>query len=185
MWQPVLVWTVPWPLTWLNASCEFIAFTVYFMSQCREASLPWVSLIYTCNSYQYLFLLALFSCNFDDQLSPNFKRFVVLCTCWDTPNENTGLWQLSKVSSACNCGPERDKLPWIGQVGIWKAFVTVWYKIHWLERCLSRILKPKLICLEIAVLVHNIKENCAIFGTFVWIIIFYFKSIFLPTICIS
>ena len=32
------------------------------------------------------------SCNFDDQLSRNFHRFVILCICWDS--ENTGLWQL-------------------------------------------------------------------------------------------
>ncbi len=44
--------------------------------------------------------LSLFSCNFDDQLSPNFHRFVILCICWNTPSEDTGLWQLPKVYPA-------------------------------------------------------------------------------------
>ena len=39
-------------------------------------------------------------CNFDDRLSPNFDRFVILCICWDAPSEKTDLWQLLKVSSA-------------------------------------------------------------------------------------
>ena len=37
------------------------------------------------------FFLSFFSCAFDDQLSPNFHRFVILCLCWDTPSENTDL----------------------------------------------------------------------------------------------
>ena len=41
-----------------------------------------------------------FSCNFDDQLSPKFHKFIILCICWDAPSENTGLKQLPKVSSA-------------------------------------------------------------------------------------
>ena len=36
---------------------------------------------------------SLFSCNFEDQMSPNIHRVVILCTCWDT-SENTGLRQL-------------------------------------------------------------------------------------------
>ena len=32
-------------------------------------------------------------------MSPNFQVFVILCI-WDTPSENTGLWQLSNVPSA-------------------------------------------------------------------------------------
>ena len=40
---------------------------------------------------QGCFFLSLFSCNFNDQLSPNFHRLVILCICWDTPSENTGL----------------------------------------------------------------------------------------------
>ena len=46
-----------------------------------------------------VFFLSLFSCNFDDQLSQNFHRFVSLCICWDTLSEDSGLWQLPKVSS--------------------------------------------------------------------------------------
>ena len=45
--------------------------------------------------------LSLFFCIFDDQLlSQNVDEFVILCICWDTPSENTSLWQLPKVSSA-------------------------------------------------------------------------------------
>ena len=46
-----------------------------------------------------VFFLSLLSRNFDDQLSSNFHRFVILCICWDTPSEKTGLWQLPIVSS--------------------------------------------------------------------------------------
>ena len=42
----------------------------------------------------------LFSCNVDDRLSPSFHIFAILCIMWDTPSENTGLWQLPKVSIA-------------------------------------------------------------------------------------
>ena len=41
----------------------------------------------------------LLSRNIDDQLSSNFHRFIILCICWDTPSEKTGLWQLPIVSS--------------------------------------------------------------------------------------
>ena len=44
--------------------------------------------------------LPLFSHKFDDQLSWNFDRFVILCMCKDTPSEKTSLWQLPKVSNA-------------------------------------------------------------------------------------
>ena len=40
-----------------------------------------------------VFFLPLVSRNFDAQLSSKFHRFVVLCICWDTPCEKTGLWQ--------------------------------------------------------------------------------------------
>ena len=49
--------------------------------------------------WQRLFLLSLLSRKFDDRLNPNFHRFVILCICWDTPNEKTGLRQLPIVSS--------------------------------------------------------------------------------------
>ena len=38
-----------------------------------------------------VFFHLLFSCNFDDRLSSNFHRFVLLCMCWDAPSEQTGL----------------------------------------------------------------------------------------------
>ena len=47
-----------------------------------------------------VFFSSLLSCNFDDQLSQKFPRFLILCKCLDTLSENTGLWQLPKVSSA-------------------------------------------------------------------------------------
>ena len=48
-----------------------------------------------------VFFLPLFSRNFDDQLSSNLHRFVILCIIrWDTPSEKTGLWKLPKESSA-------------------------------------------------------------------------------------
>ena len=47
--------------------------------------------------------LTLISRNFDDQLSSNVHRFVILCICWDTPSEKTGLWQLPIVSSVFKC----------------------------------------------------------------------------------
>ena len=43
--------------------------------------------------------VAIFSRNFDDRLSSNFHRCVILCICWDTPSEKTGLWQIPMVSS--------------------------------------------------------------------------------------
>ena len=52
------------------------------------------------NLWDKVLFLPLFSRNFNDQLSSNVHRFVILCICWDTPSENTGLWQLPKVSSA-------------------------------------------------------------------------------------
>ena len=45
------------------------------------------------------FLLSLLSRTFDDRLSSNFHRLVILCICWDTPSEKTGLWQVPIVSS--------------------------------------------------------------------------------------
>ena len=48
--------------------------------------------------WQGLFFLSLLSRNFDDQLSSNFHRFVIVCICWDTPSEKTCLWQLPIVS---------------------------------------------------------------------------------------
>ena len=43
--------------------------------------------------------LSLLSLNFDDELSSNFHRLVILCICWDTPSETTCLWQLPIVST--------------------------------------------------------------------------------------
>ena len=50
-----------------------------------------------------LFFLSFFSCNFSDQSSQNFHYFVILCIFRDTPSKNTGLWQLTNVSSAFSC----------------------------------------------------------------------------------
>ena len=52
---------------------------------------------------QGCFFLSLLSRNFDDRLSSNFHRLVILCICWDTASEKTGLWQLPIVSTAFKC----------------------------------------------------------------------------------
>ena len=39
--------------------------------------------------------------DFDDRLSSNFHRLVILCICWDTPSERTGLWQLVQQGRFC------------------------------------------------------------------------------------
>ena len=44
-----------------------------------------------------VFFLLLLSRNFDDKLSSNFHRCVILCIFWDTPREKTGHWQLPIV----------------------------------------------------------------------------------------
>ena len=43
------------------------------------------------------FFLPLFSRNFNDQLSSNFHRFVILCICWDTPSGSFGDWSLTST----------------------------------------------------------------------------------------
>ena len=35
-----------------------------------------------------VFISSIVISQFDDQLSSNFNRFVILCICWDTPSEN-------------------------------------------------------------------------------------------------
>ena len=54
--------------------------------------------------WQGCFFLSLISRNFDDRLSSNFHRFVILCICWDTPTVEASLWQLPIVSTAFNEG---------------------------------------------------------------------------------
>ena len=49
-----------------------------------------------------VFFLSLLSRKFDDRLSSNFHRFIILCICWDTPTVKASLWQLPKVSTAFN-----------------------------------------------------------------------------------
>ena len=51
---------------------------------------------FVCHGY---FFLSLLSRKFDDRLSSNFHRFVILCICWDTPTVKTSLWQLPIVST--------------------------------------------------------------------------------------
>jgi len=51
-------------------------------------------------SWQACFFLSLLSRDFDDRLSSNFHRFVILCIRWDTPTVKASLWQLPIVSSA-------------------------------------------------------------------------------------
>ena len=49
-----------------------------------------------------VFFHLLLSRNFDNRLSSNFHRFVILCICWDTPTVKTSLWELPIVSSVFN-----------------------------------------------------------------------------------
>ena len=50
--------------------------------------------------WQGCFLVSLLSRKFDDRLSSNFHRFVILCICWDTPTVKASLWHLPIVSTA-------------------------------------------------------------------------------------
>ena len=52
--------------------------------------------------WQGWFFCLLLSRKFDDRLSSNFHRFVILCICWDTPTVKASLWQLPIVSTAFN-----------------------------------------------------------------------------------
>ena len=45
-----------------------------------------------------VFFLSLISRDFEDWLSSNFHRFVILFICWDTSTVKTSLWQLPIVS---------------------------------------------------------------------------------------
>ena len=54
---------------------------------------PFIMHLKAVRVVQQVFFLSLFSCNFNDHWSPNYHWFVILCMCWDTPSENTGLWQ--------------------------------------------------------------------------------------------
>ena len=54
---------------------------------------------HTTSCDEGVFLLSLLSRNSDDQSSSNVHKFVILCICWDTPSEKTGLWQLPIVSN--------------------------------------------------------------------------------------
>ena len=49
-----------------------------------------------------VFFLPLLSRKFDDRLSSNFQRFVILCLCWETPTVKASLWQLPIVSTTFN-----------------------------------------------------------------------------------
>ena len=49
-------------------------------------------------SCEYFFFFIIIS-QLRRPLSSNFHRFVILCICWDTWSEQTGLWQLPIVSS--------------------------------------------------------------------------------------
>ena len=49
-----------------------------------------------------VFFLSLLSRKFDDRLSSNFHRFVILCIWWDTPTVKASLWQLPIVPLPLN-----------------------------------------------------------------------------------
>ena len=75
-----------------------------------------------------VFFLSLLSRNFDDRLSSNFHRFVILCICWDTPSEKTGLWQLPKVSRVFN---HSNLLTTIIYHSFPKDYSCVCNSVHW------------------------------------------------------
>ena len=78
--------------------------------------------------HNILFFLTLLSNNFEDQLSSNSHRFVILCICWDTPSEKTGIWQAHGVQCL---KPKSGKhiiivvvlicFPQIYEIGLWKT----------------------------------------------------------------
>ena len=89
---------------WTDSFWSSVVFEKEVISYSNVKRLQAWSLLFLPESTQictaWVFFLSSFSCNFNGQLNPNLHKFVMLCICWDTPSENTGLWQLPNVSSA-------------------------------------------------------------------------------------
>ena len=75
-----------------------------------------------CAIIIFIFYFSLFSSNFDDKLSQNIvKDSIFHAYCWDTPSENTGLWQKTNVYKClfyreknCDCRfPGRSFTPFL------------------------------------------------------------------------
>ena len=94
-----------------------------------------------------VFFLPLFSRNFDDRLSSNFHRFVILCICWDTPTVKTGLWQLPIVSSVSQTKHRLFCLPGKGYRPVYHVMWSLcnWYPAFFL---LSGNLLRHIFCLS-------------------------------------
>ena len=93
------------------------------------------------------FFLRVFSCNFNDQLSPDFHRFVILCICWDTPSEKT--WSFTTgvqcLYRRCFSYTSPNASKWLGYVSECNAIiflhraVLIWrhtfkQRFHWGKR---------------------------------------------------
>ena len=79
-----------------------------------------------------VFFLSLLSRNFDDRLSSNFHRLVILCICWDTPTVKTNLWQLPIVSTAFKDVPLFKN--WLRQFPLWLNLARIRKEIVKLHR---------------------------------------------------
>ena len=58
------------------------------------------------------FFRSLFTRKFDEQLSPNVYRFIIVCICWDTPCENNGLSHFKTSNMIMVKGDFPFKLLW-------------------------------------------------------------------------
>ena len=91
-----------------------------------------------------VFFLSSFSHNFDDQLSSNYHRLVILCLYWYTPSEKTGLWQLPNDFSAFKWGRSpRSKLVGMSRIPVTNCTCEM---VIWLFVCFSFWYKALLIC---------------------------------------
>ena len=67
-----------------------------------------------------VFFLSLLFRNFDDRLSSNFHRSVILCICWDIASEKTGLLT---ITNSVQCVKHKTQ---IGvRYGAYKCFYNV------------------------------------------------------------
>ena len=89
---------------WYKTLWETAPSEVPYFSEKEVVSRIWGLEINHLNAHNFVwqgcFLLSFLSRNFDDWLSSNFHRLVILCVCWDTPTVKAILWQLPIVSTA-------------------------------------------------------------------------------------
>ena len=81
--------------------------------------------------------LSLLSRKFDDRLSSNFHRFVVICIYWDTPTVKASLWQLPIVLSAFKA---YNRKCWRKSLSLWdKTDSRKFMTIHELKKHLHSV----------------------------------------------